>query len=71
MPDISMCNGFVEADGSKTHMCNQCYRHNATPSEYRQSYFTTPPMIHLHDSRCCEYFWMDVSTEKINENIRL
>jgi hypothetical protein len=31
----------------------KCYRYTATPNEYRQSYFTTPP---IKDGKC-EMYW--------------
>ena len=47
MPDISMCTG------GKCPQKNQCYRHTAFPSEYRQSYFCDPP----YKMDGCPYFW--------------
>jgi len=47
MPDITMCKG----DGCVFK--DTCYRHIATPSEYRQSYFLSPPI--KKDS--CDYYW--------------
>lgn len=47
MSDITMCNG---ADCPKK---NECYRFLATPSEYRQSYFITPPI----ENGKCDEFW--------------
>ena len=38
MPDITMCKG----DGCPLKL--DCYRFRATPSQYRQSYFVTPPI---------------------------
>lgn len=37
MPDIAMCKG------GKCPLRDHCYRHRATPSEFRQSYFAEPP----------------------------
>jgi len=37
MPDITMCQGIECPYKLK------CYRHNATPSEHRQAYFTKVP----------------------------
>lgn len=37
MPDISMCTG------KECPIKNTCYRYIARPSEYRQSYFMSPP----------------------------
>ncbi len=47
MPDIAMCKG------TDCPLKNECYRFLATPSEYRQSYFVTPP---IEDEKCIE-FW--------------
>jgi len=49
MPDICMCKG-------KDHnLCKTCYRRNAIPSEFRQSYFVNPPL----NKNKCEYYWND------------
>ena len=48
MPDISKCNG------NGCPQANECYRFRAIPSEYRQAYFSTPP---LNDEGKCSYFW--------------
>lgn len=48
MPDITMCEG-EGCDRKK-----QCYRHTATPSEYRQSYFVESP-VDIHGE--CDHFW--------------
>lgn len=48
MPDITMCRG---------DLCGRretCYRFNATPNEFRQSYFVKVP---LKESGDCEYYW--------------
>ena len=37
MPDITMC------EGGDCPLKESCYRYTATPSEYRQSYFTEIP----------------------------
>lgn len=47
MADITMCSGL----GCPAR--NNCYRYTATPSEHRQSYFTTPPF----DGEKCEHQW--------------
>jgi hypothetical protein len=47
MADITMCKGVDNP------MCVNCYRKNATPNEYRQSYFIEPPMI---EGQCDEYW---------------
>ena len=38
MPDITMCTG-----GSCVFKA-KCYRHTAKPNEFRQTYFSTPPV---------------------------
>lgn len=55
MPDISMCNDYSCPDFDK------CYRAQAKPSEYRQSYFRDSP----RDKDGCNYFWL---LEETNEN---
>lgn len=47
MPDLAMCNG------KDCPSANDCYRFRATPNEFRQSYFTTPPI----EGGKCAYFW--------------
>lgn len=47
MPDISMCNDY------SCPQFEQCYRAQAKPSEYRQSYFRDSP----RDKDGCNYFW--------------
>ena len=47
MPDISMCNDYSCPQFEK------CYRAQAKPSEYRQSYFRDSP----RDKDGCNYFW--------------
>lgn len=55
MPDITMCKG-VAPENVICSMRNSCYRFLATPSEYRQSYFTKAPVETL-DGQTCKYFW--------------
>lgn len=50
MPDISMCHGGLCARKE------QCYRHTAEPSEYRQAYFAKAPH-HENDRHRCDYYW--------------
>lgn len=50
MPDITMCSG----EGCP--LKDDCWRHNATPNEYRQSFFVTPP--YDAESNDCVYFWV-------------
>jgi len=47
MPDIAMCNDYSCPD------FDRCYRAQAKPSEYRQSYFSDSP----RSMDGCEYFW--------------
>jgi hypothetical protein len=47
MADITMC------EGKGCELKSTCYRHNATPNEYRQSYFTESP---IKDGQCDEYW---------------
>lgn len=47
MADISMCSG----DGCEEK--HTCHRFTAKPNEYRQSYFTTPPI----KNGGCENYW--------------
>ena len=56
MPDITMCKG---TDCPKK---KECYRFLATASEYRQSFFITPP---YKDGACTE-FWNAKPTTKEN-----
>ncbi len=51
-PDISMCSG---GDCPLKH---SCYRHTATPSEFRQSYFLGIP---LEKDGTCKYYWEDTN----------
>ena len=55
MPDISMCNDYSCPDFER------CYRAQAKPSEYRQSYFSGSP----RSMDGCQYFWV---LEETNEN---
>ena len=55
MPDISMCNDY------SCPTFDKCYRAQAKPSEYRQSYFRDSP----RDKDGCNYFW---PLEETNEN---
>ena len=47
MPDICMCEGI------ECPLKDSCYRCTATPSEFMQSYFMTPP----YKEENCEYYW--------------
>jgi len=48
MPDITMCRG------NDCELKDNCYRHKAEPSEFRQSWFMKPPYESIFE---CEYFW--------------
>lgn len=47
MPDIAMCNDY------SCPQFDKCYRAQAKPSEYRQSYFVGSP----RSVDGCDYFW--------------
>ena len=55
MPDISMCNDYSCPDFER------CYRAQAKPSEYRQSYFAGSP----RSMDGCQYLW---PLEETDEN---
>ena len=57
MADITMCTG----DGCSIK--ENCYRFTAEKSEYRQSYFFTPPF----DGKTCEMYWGKQSESIYNE----
>lgn len=46
MADLTMCTN------DECPLASNCYRHEATPSEYRQSYFRASP-----DGDTCKYYW--------------
>jgi hypothetical protein len=50
MPDITMCKG------AGYEICDDCYRRTAKPSEFRQAYFTEPP-LNLNEYGDCAYRW--------------
>lgn len=58
MPDISMCSG----EGCPR--APTCYRAQATPDEYRQTYFASPPM---KPDQSCEYHWPIAALNKPDE----
>ena len=41
-------------EGTGCPLANNCYRHTATPNQYRQSYFTNPP---VKKDGTCDYHW--------------
>ena len=51
MPDITMCKG-KEKEG----LCLSCYRKRATPSEYRQAWFTEIPGKMVNEVFTCSFF---------------
>lgn len=53
MPDIAMCKG-VDGD-RECPIRKRCYRHTATPSEHRQSYFAGVPYDDA--TKNCDYHW--------------
>lgn len=53
MSDIAMCSG----DGCPDR--NGCYRHRATPSEFRQAWFAEPPRTEAG----CDYYWPNPAPE--------
>jgi len=55
MPDIAMCNDYSCPD------FDRCYRAQAKPSEYRQSYFSGSP----RSMDGCQYLW---PLEETDEN---
>jgi len=48
MADITMCRG------KGCPMANDCYRHTAPRSLYRQSMFAVEP---IKEDGTCEYYW--------------
>lgn len=48
MPDIAMC------EGTGCPHKEGCYRYTATPSEFMQSYFMTPP---IDENGKCDHYW--------------
>ena len=49
MADITMCSGFG------CNLRENCYRHNAKPSYYRQAYFLEPP--YSEETGTCDHYW--------------
>lgn len=49
MPDITMCSG------KGCSLKDSCWRHNATPTPDRQSFFLSPPL--KDDDSACDYYW--------------
>lgn len=59
MADITMC------EGKNCPVKDKCYRFTATPSEYRQSYFTNPPIKEGE----CNMYWGE-NAENIFKQIK-
>lgn len=57
MPDMAMCRG------GDYPLKENCYRFTATPNEWRQSYFSTPPW---KGEKNCDYY-IPVQKFKVNE----
>ena len=51
MADITMCRG------TDCPFKDNCYRHTANASEYRQSYFVIVP--YNKEKEDCEHYWKD------------
>lgn len=54
MPDITLCTG------ESCPQARQCYRTQATPSEFRQAWFTVPP---IKDGVCAFYHLVGTAEE--------
>ena len=57
MPDITMCQGTDCPHKEK------CYRYTAKPSEFRQSYFSIPPI----KNGKCDHYWGEQSEAILNQ----
>jgi len=63
MPDITMC---------QDHQCKlkeNCYRYNAMPSKYDQSYFVNSPYNKQEDN--CQYFWDSSHYQKVKDENKI
>lgn len=58
MSDISKCSG--EGCPHK----EKCYRFTAPADEYRQAYFTKPP---IKDDGTCDMFWGQTQTDILSQ----
>jgi len=58
MSDISKCSG--EGCPHK----EKCYRFTAPADEYRQAYFTKPP---IKDNGTCDMFWGQTQTDILSQ----
>jgi hypothetical protein len=59
MPDITMC------EGTGCPAKDNCYRHTAKPSEYRQSYFVNPPYNKQENK--CDHYWGEDAQSVFNQ----
>lgn len=48
-------------EGKGCQFKDNCYRHTATPNEWRQSYFAETPYKVTDGEQKCDYFWEDKS----------
>jgi len=62
MPDISMCSG----EGCELR--RTCYRYNAKPNPFWQSYFKDPP---VNPEGGCAYYWESTPVEEEASNGRV
>jgi hypothetical protein len=59
MSDISKCLG------RQCKIKETCYRYTSKASEFRQSWFSTPPLtINENGKQECEYYWPDKQKEE-------
>jgi len=61
MADITMCSG------KGCRVKDKCYRFTANKNEFRQSYFTKPPINVKDNVLICDYFWGKCSSNIIEE----
>lgn len=60
--DITKCSGV----GCKLKF--GCYRFKAIPSEFKQSYFLSPPVEEQQGVQTCGYFWPTEEYLKIEKD---
>jgi len=51
-----MCPDITKCSGKDCPHKEGCYRFTATPNEFRQSYFFTPP---IDENGKCDHYWGD------------
>ena len=56
MADITMCNG------KECPLSYKCYRHNAKPDPYWQSYFVEAP--YNKETKSCDSYWESILEKK-------